>query len=354
MTQSAFPLFKNRILHCVLNVGLLSFVCQTPLVSAQTAQALKGAQTKSVSTLSKSMQAPPPDLPKYWNQTNWCAQLEMRLMRLPKGQCEASELIPTGARSVRGVPIWQREVPAQGSSNFAANSDIPSFVTAAAGKKILVIGGIHGDELTSTEIVFRWMDRLNEPAAKLQHWKFIPLLNPDGFLSKPATRTNARGVDLNRNFPTPNWHAKSKRYWEVTTGKDPRRYPGPAPLSEPESAWLNRQLNSFKPDVIISVHAPLGVLDFDGPPPAPARIGHLYLNQIGVFPGSLGNYFGNVHNIPVVTIELPNAVTMPEPMEQDLMWRDILLWLAQNPNAPEAKQSNTPDVPSVMGVQPKH
>lgn len=39
------------------------------------------------------------------------------------------------------------------------------------------------------------------------HWRFIPVLNPDGLLAPKPTRVNAGGVDLNRNFPTPGWAA---------------------------------------------------------------------------------------------------------------------------------------------------
>ena len=43
-------------------------------------------------------------------------------------------------------------------------------------------------------------------------------------------------------------------------------------------------------------------LDFDGPGTPPPQLGRLYLDQVGIFPGSLGN-FGGVHKgMPVVTI----------------------------------------------------
>ena len=49
-----------------------------------------------------------------------------------------------------------------------------------------------------------------------------PLVNPDGFFSKPPKRTNSRGVDINRNFPTRDWR-QSKR---------DKFYTGPSPNSE--------------------------------------------------------------------------------------------------------------------------
>ena len=83
----------------------------------------------------------------------------------------------------------------------------------------------------------------------------------------------------------------------------PRRWPGHKPLSEPESRFVHEQMQSFKPHLIVSIHAPYGVLDFDGPSVPPSKLGRLYLDQVGIFPGSLGNYGGVHKGVPVVTIE---------------------------------------------------
>ena len=106
---------------------------------------------------------------------------------------------------------------------------------------MLVIGGIHGDELSSASVALHWI-RLAARAARLPqpvHWRFMPVLNPDGLLAHPPRRVNASGVDLNRNFPTPDWERERQVYWEKRTRKDPRRWPGPQPLSEPESRFLH-------------------------------------------------------------------------------------------------------------------
>jgi hypothetical protein len=157
------------------------------------------------------------------------------------------------------------------------------------------------------------------------------MLNPDGLLSRPTTRTNARGVDLNRNFPTPNWQTQARLYWEKRTGKDKRRYPGSKPLSEPESRFVDEQIRQFTPDLIVSIHAPLGVLDFDGPPNEgyvpPSKLGRLYLDQVGIYPGSLGHYAGVHKGIPVVTVELPHSMKMPQAAEVRQMWLDLLRWM---------------------------
>jgi hypothetical protein len=137
-------------------------------------------------------------------------------------------------------------------------------------------------------------------------------------------------VDLNRNFPTPGWEKEAPQYWAKHTKSDPRRFPGHAPLSEPESRWVNDEIERFKPDVIISVHAPFGVLDFDGPVHPPNKFGRLVFTPVGVYPGSLGNYSGRHKNVPVITIELPNARAMPAPADVQRIWADMLTWIQKN------------------------
>ncbi|MEO7159850.1 MAG: M14 family zinc carboxypeptidase [Polaromonas sp.] len=227
--------------------------------------------------------------------------------------CEAAQLQPAGPRSVNGQALWVRDIKPENAT-----------------LRVLVVGAIHGDELSSGAVALHWIQLAAQPpvdAPQVIHWRFVPVLNPDGVLSRPPRRVNARGVDLNRNFPTPNWERDAKVYWEKRTGKDPRRWPGPKPLSEPESRFLHEQMQSFKPQLIVSIHAPYGVLDFDGPSVPPSRLGRLYLDQVGIFPGSLGNYGGIHKGVPVVTIELPNSTRTPLDAEMRQMWLDLLRWV---------------------------
>ena len=185
---------------------------------------------------------------------------------------------------------------------------------------------MHGDELTSASLALHWI-ALAQKAGQPVHWRFIPVLNPDGLLARRPTRVNARGVDLNRNFDTPGWEHDAPRHWEKRTRKDPRRWPGTAPLSEPESQFLHAQMDEFRPQLVVSIHAPYGVLDFDGPHEPPQRLGRLRLDRVGVFPGSLGHYGGVQQGMPVVTIELDHALRMPRDAEVRSMWDDLLRWM---------------------------
>ncbi len=196
--------------------------------------------------------------------------------------------------------------------------------------KILLIGGIHGDEYSSISVVFKWLKKLDKHHSGLFHWKVIPLLNPDGLLQKKSQRMNANGVDLNRNFATPGWQTKSQNYWLNRVKKDPRRFPGKFALSEQETQWLASEIENFKPDAIISVHAPFGILDFDGPKKPPDKFGYLHLKLLGTYPGSLGNYASTVKGIPVITIELPYAGIMPSNHQISKIWVDLIKWLKKN------------------------
>lgn len=239
-----------------------------------------------------------------------------RLPGIDRAQCLAAQLRPSGSLSHQGRTLYLRDVlpPTMG------HSDAPL--------RVLVVGAIHGDELTSAALALRWLALAQEGSlARAVHWRFIPVLNPDGLLALRPRRVNARGVDLNRNFATPNWAQEAPKYWEKRTRKDPRRWPGPAPLSEPETQFLQTQLDGFDPHLVVSIHAPYGVLDFDGPHDPPQRLGRLHLEKVGIFPGSLGHYGGIQQGLPVVTIELEHALQMPREGEIRAMWNDLLDWM---------------------------
>lgn len=242
-----------------------------------------------------------------------CASLASRLGSVTGADCRMADFRLAGGRSVDGTPLLIRE--------------FPPLADRAPRGRVLLFGGIHGDELSSVSIMFRWIEILDKHHSGLFHWRVVPVLNPDGLLRRPARRTNANGVDLNRNFPSPNWRPEALDYWIARTGKNPRRYPGAGPLSEPESRWLAAEIERFRPDVVVAVHAPLEVLDFDGPPDPPERFGPLLLDQLGTYPGSLGRWAGIHLGLPVVTIELPSAGIMPTPVQQEDMWMDLVRYL---------------------------
>jgi protein MpaA len=121
--------------------------------------------------------------------------------------------------------------------------------------RALVVGCIHGNECAGTAVI-RILAR-SSPAVDL--W-VVSNLNPDGFAL--GRRQNARGVDLNRNFPS-EWRAGG-RPW------DPE-YPGPRPLSEPETRAAARLIRRIRPSVTIWFHQPQALVRAWGPSRPVAR-----------------------------------------------------------------------------------
>jgi murein peptide amidase A len=115
----------------------------------------------------------------------------------------------------------------------------------ASRRVVLVVGCIHGNECAGLAIT----RRLAHAAPRRFHLWIVPRLNPDGHVAR--TRQNARGVDLNRNFPA-RWRAAGAPW-------DPE-YPGTRPLSERETRVARRLVLRLRPDVTIWFHQPQAVV----------------------------------------------------------------------------------------------
>lgn len=173
---------------------------------------------------------------------------------------------------------------------------------------ILVVGVFHGDEPQGNYLINNYLSHRKKPLL------FIPCLNPDGMVNN--TRTNSNGVDLNRNFPTKNW---GQNEGENATCDDESTayYGGTAPASELETQFLVKIIEEYKPTLILTLHAPYKVVNYDGPALSVAEKISKIINypveaSIGYpTPGSFGTYCGVERNIPVITLELDEK----EPVE---------------------------------------
>lgn len=256
-----------------------------------------------------------------------CRKVGRKLGSVSTADCLAAKLETDGGHSNNGLPM--------------AWVEFPPLAARKPEGRVLVLGGIHGDEYSAVSIVFHWLKILDQYHSGLFHWRVVPVSNPDGLLQRRSQRMNAKGVDLNRNFPTDGWQKEAPRYW-AWTGRNKRRYPGEAAASEPETRWIMRQIEEFQPDIIVQIHAPYGIVDFDGNDQPPKNLGRLHLNLLGTFPGSLGNYGGNKLDIPVLTVELPSAGVLPSRREQSKIWVDLVRWLrARLPRQPDSSVQAT-------------
>jgi murein peptide amidase A len=185
-----------------------------------------------------------------------------------------------GQYRIAGWSVEKRPVMLQ---IFGEGSDV-SFIMA----------GIHGDEVAGTALVRRLAAHLNHRPDLLQGKTVLlmALANPDG--TARQTRQNVRGVDLNRNFPANNRiNSPESGRWA---------------LSEPESRVIYQILREYRPNRIVSVHQPLGCIDYDGPAAdlagRMAQACDLPVKKLGARPGSMGSYSSQVRHIPIVTLEL--------------------------------------------------
>lgn len=242
---------------------------------------------------------------------DWCHQLSHALKSVNQDRC-VKRAWKFEETTTHGHPIpyliWGKKDNAKTAAGASGNEE--------GSRRILIVGALHGDEISAVSAVFRWIDFLERTKSdsflRQNTYVFFPLANPDGFYSNPRVRTNAQGVDINRNFSTKEWNEKAESFWKKKAGADPRRFPGKKAGSEKETQVVEKAINDFKPDLIISVHAPYKLVDHDGPISFPDIASPLPVRTLGSYPGSLGTYAGIERNIPVVTPELPNAKQLPE------------------------------------------
>lgn len=128
--------------------------------------------------------------------------------------------------------------------------------------KILIIGGIHGNEVGTVKLAKHMVNYFWQLKEKINLEIFlIPCLNMDGYmagLKNPdyahrgrVGRNNARGVDLNRNFPTKNFQKNSE--WGFGRNYEDEKidvYCGEFGASEPEIQAL---INFIKQENIINL-----------------------------------------------------------------------------------------------------
>jgi murein peptide amidase A len=172
--------------------------------------------------------------------------------------------------------------------------------------RVYIIGAIHGDEAEGLVAIDPLAHDLDSaPLASLATTRMVRNMNPDG--TAAAMRGNARGIDLNRNWPAANFV--------------PRRRFGTEPLSEPETAAVHADLQNFDPHVIVVFHSARTdpFVNFDGPAgelaaafaaaaslavcPTIERAWRIIPAMTYPTPGSLGTYMGVDGGVPILTIE---------------------------------------------------
>jgi protein MpaA len=201
------------------------------------------------------------------------------------------------------------------------------------GRPLLVVGSIHGDESAGIAIA---RDLIDDGAVWPVPVWVVPDLNPDG--TARGTRQDARGVDLNRNFPY-RWRAAGRP-------SDPQ-YPGPVALSEPESRFACRLVARIRPAVTIWFHQHLDLVDRSGGDPAVerayARLVQRPLVRLPRYPGSVAGWQDHVFpGSTAFVVELPAGTLDRARVER---YSDAILALARAglPHAADTRRQVAPD-----------
>lgn len=171
--------------------------------------------------------------------------------------------VRTLGHSVEGRPIRAARIPRAGAGE----------------ESVLVCAGIHGVEFIGTMTALGFLEALRDPTPELARLReraevwVLPSLNPDAYARTWAwegrgeladLRTNARGVDLNRNYPRP---GAQRPVWITfggwRTGSDEPSnafYRGTGPFSEPETAALESLLTQVPFAASANLHSTMGSL----------------------------------------------------------------------------------------------
>jgi len=244
---------------------------------------------------------PPNEAAPTMSAVNLADFCETSLTKFP-GRIEPSNI----SQICNRVQVLESCESEKGMPIFHFDSKPVDSVKQGQGQRVLAIALIHGDEYESGSVARRWMQRIADISAR-NHWRIIPLANPDGWMK--GVRTNANGIDLNRNFPSKDWEKNALSAWK--SGKDhgdARKFPGNTPGSEKEVRCVSKHIEIYKPDFVVSIHTPYGLLDLDGPTQIDLpELPFLSWKRLGTFPGSLGRYLWVDRQVPVMTVELKDS-----------------------------------------------
>lgn len=158
---------------------------------------------------------------------------------------------------------------------------------------VLVIGVFHGDEPQGEFLINSYLK-----TAQNSNLLFIPRLNTS------EKRVNKNGVDLNRNFPTQNWELTQRNEY----------FGGITPASEDETKFVISTVEKYEPKLILTLHAPYKIVNFDGPKTSIIEeiadiMNYPIEESIGYpTPGSFGTWAGIEKGILTITLELEENI----------------------------------------------
>ena len=167
--------------------------------------------------------------------------------------------------------------------------------------KVFVIGVFHGDEPQGKFLIENYLKVYSDTNLLM-----LPCLNHFGLNNN--VRVNANGVDLNRNYPTSNWELTEQNEF----------FGGKSPASEKETRFIIDLVEKYSPEIILTLHAPYKVVNFDGGKNGKYKNILEHISKIMKYPlepsigyptpGSFGTWAGVERQISTITLELDEEV----------------------------------------------
>jgi len=206
------------------------------------------------------------------------------------------------------VPEGDPSLPWQTIGTSLEGRPIQAAEFGTGSEVTLIFAGFHGNEKIGVTVAHALCRELDIHPSFLRGRRvvIVPILNPDGYAR--GRRTNAAGIDLNRNFPTRDWRSHVLH--------------GPSPASEPETCVVMDLVDRLRPVKIISVHDPMRMNNYDG---THSRSLAQWMAEFNAYPvsgtigyptpGSFGTWAGVERRIAMVTLEIPNG-------DPNLRWRE--------------------------------
>ena len=247
---------------------------------------------------------------------------------------------------------------------------IPALRIGTGETHVLIQAGIHGRELMSGRLAMDLLEAFvkeHPEGIEGATLHVIPMVNPDGVqiavygsdavndpelretvdeileregVSPDRWKANARGVDLNRNFPTE---------WENLTGRTPgsSRYRGESPLCEPESIALKEYFERYDFAATVSYHSYGSLIYWQGAKGELNDVNEEFAKLVGECTGYPLSYseMGSVERggfkdwalmdcgVPGVTVEIGAMDSMGSPEEYSGIllrhagsWEKIVNW----------------------------
>ena len=179
---------------------------------------------------------------------------------------------------------------------------LTAYVLGDGSDVTMIFGAFHGNEPITDDIVLKLRDYLKYNPKYLQGRRVVlaPVVNPDGL--RRGNRSNANGVDINRNFPG-TWRKQATKA---------RFTPGPRAASESETKAVIGLMNKYQPTKVVSIHQPFHTMNYTGEAGRQLALAMKKHNRYPITgdigyptPGAFGDYCGITRGIAIVTHELP-------------------------------------------------